>query len=82
MTPQYLVAKADQERLAAVIRAEGEAEAAKLISEATKQVGAALIDLRRIEAAKEIAGVLSRSRGVVYLPGNQQTLIGLNPGRD
>lgn len=79
LRPQWVVVKADQERQAAVIRAEGEAEAAKLISEATKQVGPALIDLRRIEAAKEIAAVLSSSRGVVYLPSNQQALIGLNP---
>jgi len=78
---KWLVTKADQERLAAVIRAEGEAEAAKLISDATKQVGPALIDLRRIEAAKEIAAVLSASRGVVYLPAGQQTLIGINPGQ-
>ena len=56
---KHLVAKAEQERQAAIIRAEGEAEAAKLISEATKQVGPAMIDLRRIEAAKEIAGRMS-----------------------
>lgn len=35
---KYLVQKADQERKAAIVRAEGESEAAKLISEATKQV--------------------------------------------
>ncbi|ONK61309.1 uncharacterized protein A4U43_C08F28380 [Asparagus officinalis] len=33
---KFLVAKAEQERRAAVIRAEGESEAAKLISEATR----------------------------------------------
>ncbi len=171
---RFVVMKADQERKAAIIRAEGESEAAKLISEATKavggglslqrffvgwwwlcfammllvlcisqaplsfggrpapcstpcctpcytpystptliphprhthhpptqnhtkpvtpithnpitphhptQVGSALIELRRIEAAKEIAGTLSRSRNVVYLPNGNNMLIGLNPGQ-
>lgn len=44
-------------------------------------MGPALIELRRIEAAKEIAGTLSRSRNVVYLPNGNNMLIGLNPGQ-
>ena len=46
---KYVVLKAEQERKAAVIRAEGEAEAAKLISTATR-TSPALVELRRIEA--------------------------------
>jgi hypothetical protein len=42
----YLVAKAEQERQAAVIRAEGEAEAAELISAALKGSGVGLIEVR------------------------------------
>jgi hypothetical protein len=38
-----------QEKKAAVIRAEGESEAAKLISDATKSSGPGLLELRRIE---------------------------------
>ena len=49
-----------QERKAAVIRAEGESESARLISEATKVAGPGLIELRRIEAAKDIASSLSK----------------------
>jgi hypothetical protein len=45
-----------QERNAAIIRAEGESESAKLISDATKAAGAGMVELRRIEAAKDIAG--------------------------
>jgi len=80
---KYLVQKADQERLAAIIRAEGESEAAKLISDATKATGPALIELRRIEAAKEIAQTMARSRNVLYLPntGNGNMLLGINPGQ-
>lgn len=50
------------------------------ISEATSTVGNALIELRRIEAAREIAGTLAKSRNVVYLPSGNNMLLGLNPG--
>lgn len=68
-----------QERKAAIIRAEGESEAARLISEATKAAGGGMIELRRIEAAKDIAGQLSRSGNVVYLPSGGNMLLGVNP---
>uniref|UniRef100_A0A0C9RVI4 Prohibitin n=1 Tax=Wollemia nobilis TaxID=56998 RepID=A0A0C9RVI4_9CONI len=76
---KFVVAKAEQERRAAVIRAEGESESAKLISDATAAAGLGLIELRRIEAAKEIASTLSRSPNVVYLPSDNNMLLGLNP---
>ncbi|KAI3409002.1 Prohibitin [Psidium guajava] len=76
---KFVVMKADQERRAAIIRAEGESEAAKLISEATAAAGMGLIELRRIEASREIAGTLSRNPNVAYLPGGQQALLALNP---
>lgn len=78
---KFVVAKAEQERRAAVVRAEGESEAAKLISLATSAAGLGLIELRRIEAAKEIASTLSRSSNVVYLPSGNNMLLGLNPSR-
>jgi len=64
----YVVAKADQERLAAVIRAEGEAEAAILISKAMDLAGNGLIEVRRIDTAKDVALTLSKSRNITYLP--------------
>ncbi|XP_021299305.1 prohibitin-3, mitochondrial [Herrania umbratica] len=78
---KYIVAKADQERRAAIIRAEGESEAAKLISEATATAGMGLIELRRIEASREIASTLARSPNVAYLPGGQNMLLAMNPSR-
>ena len=74
---QFVVMKSDQERKAAVIKAEGESEAAKLISDATKQFGGGMIELRRIEAAKEIALTLSRNRAVTYLPSTGNMLMNL-----
>ena len=88
-TQAYLVAKADQERKAVVIRAEGEAEAAELISKAMLSAGNGLIEVRRIDAAKEVAGTLSKARNVTYLPSGRGSgqggtgnnlLIGINPG--
>ena len=77
---KFVVLRSEQEREAAVIRAEGESESARLISQATKSAGPALVELRRIEAAREVAQTLSRSRNVMYLPGgNSNMLLGVNP---
>lgn len=78
---KFVVAKADQERRAAIIRAQGESEAAKLISEATASAGMGLIELRRIEASREIAATLAKTPNVAYLPGGQNLLLGLNQPR-
>mmetsp|Transcript_8531 Transcript_8531/g.16324 ORF Transcript_8531/g.16324 Transcript_8531/m.16324 type:complete len:281 (-) Transcript_8531:172-1014(-) len=67
---QWVVKKAEQERLAVVTRAEGEAEAATIITKAMEKTGNAIVEIRRIDAAKEIAGKLASSRNIVYLPGN------------
>lgn len=75
---KYVVAKADQERRAAIIRAEGESESAKLISDATKESGMGLIELRKIEASREVAATLSKSPNVAYLPKDNNLLLGLN----
>jgi prohibitin 1 len=65
---QWVVKRAEQERIAVVTRAEGEAEAASIITRAMERTGNAIIEVRRIDAAKEIAGKLAGSRNVVYLP--------------
>lgn len=67
---KFLVQKAEQEKKVRVIEAEGEAQAATLISDALKENGRGLIEVRRIDAAKDIAGTLASSRNVVYLPGS------------
>jgi prohibitin 1 len=68
---RFTVEKAEQERQAAVIRAEGEAEAADTISKALQKAGDGLILIRRIEAAKEIASTLANSPNVTYLPSSK-----------
>ncbi|EMR08298.1 prohibitin-1 [Pneumocystis murina B123] len=66
---KFTVEKAEQERQASVIRAEGEAEAAETVSKALQRAGDGLISIRRIEASKEIAAVLANAKNVTYLPG-------------
>lgn len=78
---KFIVQKAEHERVATVIKSEGEAEAAKMISEALKANGTGLIEMRRIDAAKEIAESLSKSPNVMYLPPNQQMLLSLGGGQ-
>jgi prohibitin 1 len=65
----WVVEKADQERKAAVIRAEGEAAAAELISQAIGKNGNGIIELRRIDTAKEVAAIVGKARNVTYIPG-------------
>ncbi|EHK98179.1 Band 7/SPFH [Glarea lozoyensis ATCC 20868] len=66
---RFIVEKAEQERQANVIRAEGEAESADTISKAVAKAGDGLIMIRRIEASREIAQTLASNPNVTYLPG-------------
>ncbi|KAL3479778.1 band 7 family-domain-containing protein [Aspergillus californicus] len=68
---RFIVEKAEQERQANVIRAEGEAESADIISKAVAKAGSGLIEIRRIEASKEIASTLASNPNVTYLPGGE-----------
>ncbi|KAF8568090.1 hypothetical protein P879_07297 [Paragonimus westermani] len=74
---RYLVEKAEQQKVAAVISAEGDSEAATLLAKAFGASGEGLIELRRIEAAEDIAYQLSRNRNITYLPEGQHTLLNL-----
>jgi len=72
---KFVVEKAEQERQAAVIRAEGEAEAANTISAAINKAGDAFVQFRKIEASREIATTLSQSRNVSYVPSSSGNLL-------
>lgn len=80
---KYLVDKAEQERKANVIRAEGEAESADTVSKALAKAGDGLLMIRRLEASKEIANVLANSPNVSYLPSgkNNDSNLLLNVGK-
>ena len=63
---KYIVEQAREEKRSIVVRAEGEAESARLISEAIRQ-NPNFIRLRRIEAARDIASILAKSKNRVML---------------
>lgn len=67
---KYLVEKAEQEKKASIIRAEGEAESADVVSKALAKAGDGLLMIRRLEASKDIATTLAGSPNVTYLPNN------------
>lgn len=82
---KFLVERAEQERKANVIRAEGEAESAETVSKALSKAGDGLLMIRRLEASKEIATLLANSPNVSYLPAGSKEEGGnnllLNVGR-
>lgn len=75
---RFIVERAEQERQANVIRAEGEAESAEIISKAVAKAGDGLIQIRRIEASKDIAQTLAANPNVTYLPGGSGSESGKN----
>ncbi|KAF9425056.1 Prohibitin-1, subunit of the prohibitin complex (Phb1p-Phb2p) [Podila epigama] len=76
---KFIVEKAEQEKNASIIRAEGEAHAAEIISASLEKAGAGLIELRRIEASKDIAGTLAHAKNVTYLPNQKGIRVWLKP---
>jgi prohibitin 2 len=63
---RYIVEKAIQEKKSIIVKAEGEAQAARLVGKAI-QNNPGFVKLRKIDTAKEIAGTVSRNQGKVYL---------------
>lgn len=80
---RFIVERAEQERQANVIRAEGEAESAETISRAIAKFGDGLVQIRKIEASRDIAQTLAGNPNVSYIPGGKQgaSSILLNAGR-
>jgi prohibitin 1 len=73
------VQQVEQEKKATIIKGNGEAEAARLIGEAVKEYGNGFVELRKIEAAKEIAESLSKSRNIIFVPSGVGMLMNM-PG--
>lgn len=69
---RYVVQKALEEKKSVIIKAQGEQEAAKLIGEAMKN-NPGFIQLRKMEAAREVASALSGASNKLWL--NTDTLL-------
>lgn len=80
---RFIVERAEQERQANVIRAEGEADSAEVISRAIAKAGDGLLQIRKIEASRDIAQTLASNPNVAYLPGGNKgnTNLLMNVGR-
>lgn len=68
---KFIVQKALQEKKSAIVKAQGEAEAIRLVGEAMAK-NRGFLELRKIDAAKEVANILSQSQNKIYL--NSDTL--------
>ncbi len=74
---KFLVERAKQEKKAMVIQAQGEAKSAELIGAALAR-DSSYLELKRLDAAKEIAKNVARSNNKVYLDSNSLLLTILN----
>jgi len=74
---RFLVERAEQQKKAAIVSAEGDAIGAELLSEAFKKAGDSLIELRKIEASEEIAQNMASNKNVIYLPEGQGVLMNM-----
>jgi len=72
------VEKARQEKMQKIVEAQGEARSVELIGQAV-QNNPGFLNLRRIDAAKQIASTLAQSQNKVYLDANS-LLLTLNSG--
>merc|ERR1719453_1532676 len=70
---RFIVDKALQEKRSVIIKAEGEAKSAQLLGDAVRD-NPGFLQLRRLEAAREIAGTLSKSTNKLYLDGSSLLL--------
>lgn len=72
---KYIVQIREQEKEAAILRAEGDAEAARLVAEAMAKYGQGLVAIRKIEAASEIMHTLQNSPNVTFLSNNNINMV-------
>jgi prohibitin 1 len=67
---KFVVLASEQQRKIAEIKAEADSISADLLAAAMAKNGDGLVQLRQLEAAREIARVMSQSPNVTYLPGS------------
>eukprot|EP01135_Chromosphaera_perkinsii_P012329 Nk52_evm1s2636 gene=Nk52_evmTU1s2636 len=78
----FIVEKAEQDKQQKIVQAEGEAKSAELIGNAIKK-NPGFLNLRKIEAAREISGVVANSANRVFLNSDGLLLsLGLEEAKD
>lgn len=74
---KYVVQQDEELKRAEIIRAEGKAEAAKLISDAVAKYGDAVIELKKFEVSEAIAKNLTSNPNISFVPPNVNMLLGM-----
>ncbi|KAL1790605.1 prohibitin [Sigmodon hispidus] len=72
---RFMVEKAEQQKNAPIILAKCDSKVAELIANSLATAGDGLIELRKLEAAEDIAYQLSHSPNITYLPAGQSMLL-------
>ena len=76
---KFVVMMQEQETRATIIRAEGESEAAQLVSDAISKHGAGLVAIRKIEAAAYMVEKLQQNPNISFIQGsNTMNMLNLN----
>ena len=70
---KFIVDKALEEKRSIIIHSQAQAEAVQLISESIRE-NPGFVELRRLDAAKDIATTMSRSANKVYLSADSLLL--------
>jgi len=77
---KFIVDQALQSKKSMIIKAQGEAESAKMIGEAVK-AHPGYMELRKIEAAKDVADTIAKSNNKVYVSSESLLFNTLNAGK-
>ena len=68
----------EQEKEAAILKAEGDSTAALLLSEAMEKCGSGFIAIRKIDAAIHIMQTLRDSNNITFLSGNALNMVNVS----
>ena len=78
---KFIVQKQEEETRATIIRAEADAEAARLVSDAIAQHGAGLVAMRKIEAAQFMVERMAGNANISFIQANNtMNMLNLNQG--
>jgi prohibitin 1 len=69
---KFIVQKSEEEKKLTIIRAEAESDSAKIFNDAIEKHGRAFLELKRLEAAKDIVDNLAKNKSIIYMPSSQQ----------
>lgn len=67
---KFIVQRDEELKTAQIIRSEAEADAAKLINEAVAKYGGTQIEIKKLEAAMNIASYLAKNPNISFVPSN------------